>query len=231
MADIYWAGDSTIQFNSIYTFPQTGMGQVLNLYLDPDVKVYNRGKNGRSTKSYIEQGRLTWIKEHIQEGDFLFISFAHNDEKETDPLRYTTPYGTYAENLEVFINTALEKKAHPVLITPIERRCFDENGKLGPGEHGEYVNSMKKVAEKNNVPCIDLYTKSRELLNELGPEKAKSLHVVVPAGKYPKFPDGMDDLTHLCYEGAVKYCGYIAEGLRDLGGIYEELLFDPQKEF
>ena len=230
MADIYWIGDSTVQFNSILTYPQTGMGQVLNLYLDPSVRVYNHAKNGRSTKSFMEQGRFEPVKEKIKEGDFLFISFAHNDEKETDPLRYTTPFGTYKEFLRVYINTAREKKAYPVLITPIERRCFEEDGKLGPGMHGEYVQALKEVSEELNVPVIDLYTKSRELLNKLGPVDAAKLHLVVPAGVYPHFPEGMDDMTHLCYEGAVTYCGIIADGLRALGGVYESLLLDPEKE-
>ena len=223
---IFWAGDSTVQYNSILTYPQAGMGQALHLYLKPEVKVCNHAVNGRSTKSFIDQGRLEKIKEQIGAGDFLFIQFAHNDEKESDPARYTTPFGSYADNLEVFIDAALERKAHPILITPIERRCYESDGKLGPGMHAEYVKAMKHVAAKRGVPCIDLYTKSREILNELGPDEAKRLHVVVPAGVYPHFPDGKDDETHLCYEGAVRYCGVIANGLKELGGVYRNLLLD-----
>ena len=226
MKSIYWAADSTVQYNSILTYPQTGMGQVLHLFLKPDVKVRNHAVNGRSTKSFIDEGRLEDIRTEISEGDFLFIQFGHNDEKKEDPLRYTTPFGTYSDNLEKYIAVAREKKANPVLITPIERRCFEENGKLGEGMHGEYVKAMKQVAEKCGVPCIDLYTRSREILNELGPKKAEMLHVVVPAGIYPKFPDGMDDHTHLSYHGAVQYCAVIAEGLKSLGGIYANLLLD-----
>lgn len=223
---IFWAGDSTVQYNSILTYPQAGMGQALHLYLKPEVKVCNHAVNGRSTKSFIDQGRLEKIEAEISEGDFLFIQFGHNDEKESDPARFTTPFGTYADNLEIFIDVALKKGAYPVLITPIERRCFEENGKLGPGMHADYAKSMKLVALKRNVPCIDLYSKSRELLNQLGPEEAKSLHVVVPAGVYPHFPNGMNDETHLCYQGAVRYCGILAQGLKDLGGVYKDLLLD-----
>jgi len=223
---VFWAGDSTVQYNSILTYPQAGMGQALHLYLKPEVRVSNHAINGRSTKSFIDQGRLEKIKSEISEGDFLFIQFGHNDEKEADPARYTTPFGTYAENLEIFIDSALKKGAYPVLITPIERRCFEADGKLGPGMHGDYVKSMKQVALKRDVPCIDLYTQSREILNNLGPEEAKKLHVVVPAGVYPHFPDGKDDETHLCYNGAVCYCGVIAEGLKRLGGVYRDLLLD-----
>ena len=81
MATIYWAGDSTVQYNDITTYPQTGIGQVLHLYLKPDVKISNHAKNGRSTKSFIDESRVPAIYDAITEGDFLFIQFGHNDEK------------------------------------------------------------------------------------------------------------------------------------------------------
>lgn len=230
MADIYWAGDSTVQYNSIVTYPQTGIGQAMNLYIKSDVNVFNKAKNGRSTKSFLEEGRFAEIESSIKAGDFLFIQFGHNDEKINDPTRYTTPFGTFIENLKLMANAAIAKGAYPVLITPIERRCFEENGKLGPGGHGEYVAGMKQAASELNIPCIDLYTKSRNLLNELGPVKAELLHVVCEPGKYPNFPDGMDDHTHLCYKGAVIYAYYIAEGLKALGGVYSDILVDYERK-
>ncbi len=80
MATIYWAGDSTVQYNSILTYPQTGIGQVFHLFLKPEVKVENHAKNGRSTKSFIDESRLTPIYDRITEVDYLFIVFGHNDE-------------------------------------------------------------------------------------------------------------------------------------------------------
>lgn len=226
MSTIYWAADSTVQYNSILTYPQTGIGQMMHLFLKPEVAVQNHAINGRSTKSFIEQGRLAVIEELLQPEDYLFIQFGHNDEKKDDPLRYTEPYGEYSDNLEIYVNTARQKKAYPVLITPIERRRFDQDGNLGPGEHGEYVCAMKQVAEKLNVPLIDLYTRSRELLTKLGPEGAKKIYISVGPDIYPNFPDGKEDLTHLCVRGAICYASYIAEGLRDLGGKYAELVLD-----
>ena len=75
MATIYWAGDSTVQYNDITTFPQTGIGQVFHLFLKPGVKVVNYAKNGRSTKSFIDEGRMKPIEDQIKAGDFLFIQF------------------------------------------------------------------------------------------------------------------------------------------------------------
>lgn len=226
MNTIYWAGDSTVQYNDILTYPQTGMGQVLHLFLKPRVQIRNYARNGRSTKSFMEEGRLERIREEISAGDIFLIQFGHNDEKKSDPSRYTTPFGTYMENLRLYIDCAREAGAYPVLITPVERRCFDREGRLGPGEHGEYVEAMKRVAGEEKVPCIDLYTKSRELLERLGPVEAEKLHVVVGPGIYPEFPEGKDDHTHLNYRGAVQYASYIAGGLWDLGGVYRECVLE-----
>ncbi|MGN0387052.1 MAG: rhamnogalacturonan acetylesterase [Lachnospiraceae bacterium] len=226
MRRIFWAGDSTVQYNDISTYPQTGMGQVMNLFLKPEVELFNYAKNGRSTKSFMEDGRLDLIRQQIEKGDIFLIQFGHNDEKKSDATRYTTPFGTYMENLKIYVDTARQKEAYPVLITPVERRCFQEDGTLGPGEHGEYVEAMKRVAFEMNVPCIDLYTKSREFMNSIGPDEARKLHVVVEAGIYPGFPEGKNDHTHLNYRGAVRYASFIAEGLYNLGGIYREVLLD-----
>ena len=226
MATIYWAGDSTVQYNDITTYPQTGIGQVFHLFLKPEVKVLNFAKNGRSTKSFIDEGRLAAIEEQITEGDFLFIQFGHNDEKKADPARYTDPFGQYMVNLERFVNAAREKKAYPVLITPLERRCFAEGDQLGVGEHSDYVAAMKQAAENLDVPLIDLYSMSREKLRKAGAEKTKDWYMHLPKDVYPSHPEGLTDNTHLKYEGAVVYGGCIAAGLKKLGGRYSELLLE-----
>lgn len=226
MATIYWAGDSTVQYNDITTYPQTGIGQVFHLFLKPEVKVLNFAKNGRSTKSFIDEGRLAAIEEQITEGDFLFIQFGHNDEKKADPARYTDPFGQYMVNLERFVNAARGKKAYPVLITPLERRCFAEGNQLGVGEHSDYVAAMKQAAENLDVPLIDLYSMSREKLRKAGAEKTKDWYMHLPKDVYPSHPEGLTDNTHLKYEGAVVYGGCIAAGLKKLGGRYSELLLE-----
>ena len=83
MATIFWAGDSTVQYNGIMTYPQTGIGQVFHLFLKPDVKVENHAKNGRSTKSFIDESRLPAIYDKISEGDFLFIQFGNQSSSYT----------------------------------------------------------------------------------------------------------------------------------------------------
>ncbi len=226
MATIYWAGDSTVQYNGIMTYPQTGIGQVFHLFVKPGVKIENHAKNGRSTKSFIDESRLPAIYDQISEGDFLFIQFGHNDEKKQDPDRYTEPFSEYMVNLEKFVNVARNKKALPVLITPLERRCFMENGHLDKGEHGDYVEAMKRTAENLDVALIDLYSMSRREMEKAGEEATKKWYMHLPEGKYPYHPEGLTDNTHLQYAGAVVYGGCIARGLKELGGVYRELLLD-----
>lgn len=226
MATIYWAADSTVQYNDITTYPQTGIGQVFHLFLKPGVKVENHAKNGRSTRDFIDESRLAVIYDKITEGDFLFIQFGHNDEKKENPARYTEPFSDYMINLEKFVNAARNKKALPVLITPLERRCFLDETTLGLGEHGDYVAAMKQTAKNLDVPLIDLNALSRAELTRVGAEASKDWYMHIPEGKYPYHMEGLADNTHLKYAGAVVYGGCIARGLKELGGVYKDLLLD-----
>lgn len=225
MKRIFWAGDSTVQFNGIETYPQTGIGQVMPLYLKKDVVVRNYAKNGRSTRSFINQKRLVEIEEAIEAGDYLFIQFGHNDEKESDPERYTRPDDDFKGNLRIFIETARKAGAKPVLITPLTRRTFAGPHKLDAGNHKEYVRAMKEIAFEENVPLVDLYTMSREGVEKAGEDVTYHWYMHVPAGVYPYKPDGLDtDNTHLQYAGAVIFAGMIAAGLKNLGGEYADLI-------
>ncbi|MBQ9135370.1 MAG: rhamnogalacturonan acetylesterase [Lachnospiraceae bacterium] len=226
MNRIYWAGDSTVQTNTIETYPQTGIGQVMSLYLKEGITVCNHAKNGRSTKSFLDEGRLEAIDEVIAEGDYLFIQFGHNDEKNEDPTRYTEPFSTYMENLKIFIDTARKHGAKPVLITPLERRCFVEEKHLGIGAHSDYVAAMKQTAAQQNVPLVDLYSYSRAELKKAGPQGSIKWFMHLAPGEYASCPEGKVDNTHLKYEGAVTFAGLIAKGLYELGGEYRELLLE-----
>ena len=224
MSTIFWAADSTVAFNSIRTYPQTGIGQVFGLFVKSGTEIKNYAINGRSTKSFLDEGRLDQIREEIKAGDFLFIQFGHNDEKQADPNRYTDPFGAYKANLNIYIAAAREAGAYPVLITPLERRCFEEDGTLGNGEHGDYVKAMRECAEENQVPLIDLNAKSRKVLEQAGNEESKKYYMNLQPGIYESHPEGLCDNTHLQYAGAVVFGTCIAQGLKELGGIYQELL-------
>lgn len=113
-----------------------------------------------------------------------------------------------------------------MLITPLERRCFVDARHLGMGAHSDYVAAMKQTAEKNRVPLVDLYSMSRSALKSAGEPDSRSWYMYFDAGVYENYPEGKTDNTHLRYEGAVRFAGMIAQGLRELGGIYADLLLD-----
>lgn len=228
---IFWAADSTVQTNDITTYPQTGIGQVFSLYTREGVSVSNHAKNGRSTKSFMDEGRLAAIDGQIGRGDFLFIQFGHNDEKSEDSTRYTEPFSTFMENLETYINVARSHDAHPVLITPLERRCFVDGKHLGMGAHSDYVAAMKQTAEKNQVPLVDLYSMSRSELKKAGETSSRRWYMYFEKDIYKNYPEGKTDNTHLRYEGAVLYAGLIARGLWELGGIYRGLLVEDAEKY
>lgn len=226
MKKIFYAGDSISAHNDITQYPQAGLPQGLELYIQKDIKIFNHAMNGRSTKSFIDQGRLAAIEKDIEGGDFFFLQFGHNDEKKYDPSRYTEPFGSFKENLKKYIAVARNAGATPVLITPLERRCFKDPWTLGPGEHADYVAGMKEVALEEGVALIDLYTKSRRLMEEAGAVETTKWFMHLEKGKYASCPEGKVDDSHLKLEGAIVFAGLIAEGLKELGGIYAELLVD-----
>jgi lysophospholipase L1-like esterase len=179
----------------------------------------------------MDEGRLKAIDEQIGEGDFLFIQFGHNDEKTQDPTRYTEPFSTFMQNLEIYINVARSHKAHPVLITPLERRCFVDEKHLGMGAHSDYVAAMKQTAEKNDVPLVDLYSMSRAALKKAGEKESRNWYMNFDKGLYKNYLDGKEDNTHLREKGAVMYAGLVAKGLSELGGIYADLIIDDVESY
>lgn len=226
MNKIFWAGDSTVQTNDYTTYPQTGIGQVFSLFIKEEYQVCNHAKNGRSTKSFMDEGRLRAIEEQIGAGDFLFIQFGHNDEKKEDPTRYTEPFSSFMENLETYIKVAREHSAYPVLITPLERRCFRDDKHLGIGAHSDYVAAMKQTAEKCNVPLVDLYSMSRMELKRAGEKQSREWYMYFSENTYRNRPNESKDNTHLRHEGAVTFASLIAKGLKEIGGIYGNILIE-----
>lgn len=196
---IFSIGDSTMATKKPEVYPETGWCQVLPDFFEANVTVHNHAINGRSSKSFIEEGRWQVVLDSLQKGDFLFIQFGHNDQKDYDSTRYTTPFGTYSENLERFVSGAREKGARPVLFTSIVRRKFGNDGKL-VDTHGEYLVATRQVAERSNVPLIDLQKITAQWVNGLGDEASKKMYLWTPPDQ--KFPEGRKDDTHLSVRGA-----------------------------
>lgn len=225
MTTIFWAGDSTVKQNSIETYPQTGIGQAFVRFVKRyQVQVENYAENGRSTKQFIDEGRMAVIYDRIKAGDFLFVQFGHNDEKEFDPSRYADPDTDFPANLEKFVNVARNKGATPVFITPLTR--YNRNAPDAPCTHDRWAESMRRTAKRLDVALIDLTALSEQLVDELGEVAQKNYYMNLPAGVYPHFPQGQQDNTHLQPAGALAFAGIIAKELYKLGGQYAQLLCD-----
>jgi pectin methylesterase-like acyl-CoA thioesterase/lysophospholipase L1-like esterase len=208
---IFLAGDSTVEDVRPEQGNKKGWGQMLPPFFTQKAEVINKARGGRSTKSFINEGRLQELLDEIRLGDFLLIQFGHNDQKVEDASRGTEPYGTYQEYLSQYIAGAREKGAIPVLVTPVNRRTFDEEGNLS-ASLGEYPEAMRNLALEQDVLLIDLWEKSKALYEELGPEETKKFFAW-----YETPMDTLPDDTHFSAAGAAKIAELVAEGIQELG--------------
>lgn len=211
--NIYLAGDSTVETYPEERYPRMGWGQVLPNYFSNDVYIENHSVGGRSSKSFIDEGRLEAIDKKIADGDYLFIQFGHNDSKPDE--RYTEPFSTYKEYLAKYIDVAQKHNANPVLFTSVVRRKFDDNGKL-INSHGDYPSAMRELAKERNVPLIDLCKKTTELYNKIGPTEAMKLHMIFDNSAYKNYGEGCFDNTHFCEYGANVLAKFVVEGIKEL---------------
>ncbi|MFF8967817.1 rhamnogalacturonan acetylesterase [Streptomyces sp. NPDC014995] len=200
---LYIAGDSTAAQKFADAAPETGWGMALPFFLHKDRPVSNHAVNGRSSKSFVDEGRLDVVLASIRPGDFLLVQFAHNDEKTTDPARYTEPWTTYQDYLRLYIEGARARGARPVLLTPVERRRFDAAGNAVP-THGEYPAAMRALAEKEGVTLLDIQALSLALWQKLGVEETKT---------YFNWTGTEQDNTHFNPPGAIAVARLVAAEL------------------
>lgn len=211
---VFMIGDSTMADKDPKAEPERGWGQALQSFFNDTVKVSNHAVNGRSSKSFIEEGRWQVVLNSLQSGDYAIIQFGHNDQK-PDSARHTDPQTTYRSNLEKCVSETLAKRAFPILCTSIVRRKFDKGGIL-IDTHGEYPEAVRKAAEQMQVPLLDLQFRTMKLVSELGPEKSKSLFLYASPGQYKNRPEGVQDDTHLNPEGAAAVARMAVEEMRAL---------------
>jgi lysophospholipase L1-like esterase len=210
---VWLAGDSTMSIKEIKAYPETGWGMPFAYFFDSTVSIKNIAKNGRSTKTFISEKLWDNIEKNMQEGDYVFIQFGHNDESKEKVERYTTPE-EYKANLVKFITETRAKKGIPILVTPVSRRKFKDTVQIET--HEIYTKLVKEVAAMQNVPMIDLDAKSIQLYQKLGVENSKLLFMQLKAGEHPNYPDGRDDNTHFNELGARLIAEIVLQAVRDL---------------
>lgn len=210
---LYLVGDSTMADKPTpEKNPERGWGQLLPQFFDDGVRVRNFAVNGRSTKSFIDEGKWDAVIAEVRAGDYVFIEFGHNDEKTDDPKRYTNPYTGYRRNLERFVLETRARHATPVLFTPIVRRHFNDHGVL-EDTHGAYPLVVRDVARDLQVPFVDLQLLTEDLVARAGPEASKGLYVWVTPGTNEMYPEGRQDDTHLSVAGATDVARLAARAL------------------
>lgn len=210
---VYICGDSTAASYSVWDAPMTGWGQALPRFL-PGVRVENRAFAGRSSKSFISEGRLQKIETEIAPGDLMMIQFAHNDESGL-VWRHTDPWTSYTNTLSIFADTALMRGAVPVLLTPVCLRTWRE-GRLEES-HGAYPEAVRTLAMTRRLPLIDMYLESRRIVEEMGEEKSKRLFMRLPEGVFPRFIAGREDDAHTRLAGAEAFAAFAAAELKKSG--------------
>jgi len=197
---VHLAGDSTMSIKEAKDYPETGWGVPFATFFRDGVQVLNYAKNGRSTRTFISEGRWQQLIAAVKKGDIVFIQFGHNDESERKLDRYTTP-NEYKQNLKQFIADVREKHAQPVLLTSIIRRYFDADGKLKPSH--PYTPLVRELAkEDSELLFIDMERLTWEHFEQMGDRDSAIRFMHIPPRTHPNYPNGVRDNTHLNALGA-----------------------------
>ncbi|GAA2276713.1 hypothetical protein GCM10010145_57040 [Streptomyces ruber] len=200
---VHIAGDSTAAQKYADAAPETGWGMALPFFLSGGVRVANHAVNGRSSKSFADEGRLDAILAVIRPGDLLLVQFGHNDSKSEDPTRHTEPWTTYQDHLRRYVDGARARGARPVLATSVERRRFAADG-TAVRTHGAYPAAMRALAAEEGVALLDIEALSLALWQELGVEETK---------KYFNWTATEQDNTHFDPPGAIAVARLVAREL------------------
>jgi len=225
---IFLAGDSTMSIKETRYYPETGWGMPFVYFWDSTVTVVNKAKNGRSTSSFRNEGSWKQIMDESGEGDYVFNPFGHKDEGPTKKT-YTTET-EFRANLIRYVQEVREKKATPLLLTPVARRKFNAAGQI-EGTHDVYAQIVRDVAATEKVLLIDLDKKSQALYQQMGVEQSKLLFVQLNPGEHPHYPEGKEDNTHFSELGARLIAQLVLKELKVLNtGLNDYLFTIPAKK-
>ena len=226
---VFLAGNSTVVDQTAE--PWAAWGQMIPRFFKPgSVVVANHAESGETLKAFIGEHRLAKVLSTMKKGDYLFIEFAHNDQKPGST--YLEPFTTYKEYLKRYITEARSRGATPVLVTSMHRRQFDAAGAI-VNTLGDYPEAVRQTAAEEHVALVDLNVMSKKFYEALGPEQSKKAFVHYPAGTYPDQVAELRDDTHFNNYGAYELARMVVEGIRRTSlPLVKELLpdtppFDP----
>ena len=210
---VFLAGNSTVVDQTVE--PWAAWGQMIPRFFKPGgVVVANHAESGETLKAFVGERRLAKLLSTMKRGDYLFVEFAHNDQK-AGPM-YVEPFTTYKEYLLKFANEARARGATPVFVTSMLRRSFDSTGHI-INTLGDYPAAMRQLAAEEHIALIDLNAMSRRFYEALGPEKSKKAFVHYSAGTYPDQVAELKDDTHFNNYGAYEMARMVVQGLKDSG--------------
>jgi lysophospholipase L1-like esterase len=184
---------------------------MLPRFFQQGVAISNQAESGLALFSFKSQKRLDKILSMMKKGDYLFIQFGHNDQKDKRPD--AGPFTTYKSGLKQFVAAARSKDGIPVLVTPMERRRFDKDGKQG-ATLTDYAEAVRQVGAEDKVPVIDLNAMSLKFYAALGPEKSTKAFVHYPANTFPGQDKPLRDDTHHNTYGGYELARCVVEGIK-----------------
>jgi lysophospholipase L1-like esterase len=206
---VFLAGNSTVVDQD--DEPWAAWGQMLPRFFGPGVAVANHAESGLSLSSFLGSHRLEKVLSVLKPGDYLFIEFGHNDQKEHGP--HDGAYLAYTERLKLFVSEARKKGGIPVLVTSTSRRSFGAGGKI-ENSLGDFPAAVRQVAQQDNVPLIDLNALTTTLYEAIGDEETKKIFVHYPANSYPGQTQPLADNTHFNPYGAYEVARCVVEGMK-----------------
>jgi lysophospholipase L1-like esterase len=210
---IFLAGNSTVVDQD--HDPWASWGQIFPRFLKAsEVVVANYAESGESLHSFKGARRLDKIWSMSKPGDYLFIEFAHNDQKPGG--NHLDPFTTYKQTLLEWIKEARSRKMVPVLVTSMHRRNFDSAGHI-VNTLGDYPEAMRQSAKENQVPIIDLNAMSGKLFNALGPDGSLKAFVHFPPNHFPGQTEALKDNTHFSTYGAYLLASCVVSDIRKQG--------------
>jgi pectinesterase len=193
---IVLVGDSTVTDDS-------GWGTGFRQLVTAKAEVVNTAANGRSSKSFIAEGR--WAEALAKRGQYYLIQFGHNDEPGKGPDRETDPGTTYRSNMARYVDEARAIGAKPVLITSLVRRLYNQDGTIRTTQT-PYVEAVRALAKEKQVPLVDLHAISLSDAEQAGDD--------VWADLSPRDDKEQVDRTHLNAKGSEVVARMVVDALR-----------------